>query len=188
MSSCFTVDLSCVKEDCVGRVCVFAPYNSCYMLRKHMTIIAGSGAYQNSTMHTGAGNVNYVSYYVRCIQFRANFLVGMNPDEICSPAYAVLFKVPYKEPVVSDSFYGIGDFILYKEPEKILGYDISSLRKNGNLFNGNNDKYNFNIDVTKPFIVGPNDCVGIFYFIPYKVDDRNVFKLGGSAKVWFDPV
>lgn len=64
------------------------------MLRKQMAIISGSGSVHSSTMHTGSGNINYVSYYVRHIHFEAEFWWRESILEPVYPAYAVLFKIP----------------------------------------------------------------------------------------------
>ena len=186
MSSCFTVNVSFRNVDAVRGYCTFSDGTRRTMIRAHRAIIAGSGSYHNSTMHTGVGNVNYVSYYVRHIHFEAEFCWRESILEPVYPAYAVLFKIPYKEPLFNDSFNNIKDFILYKEPEKVLGYDIATVTSyiQGAFWRS---QPRFCIDIKKPFIVGPNDYVGVFYFIPLR-SNATAFDLKGTAKVLFDPV
>lgn len=67
----------------------------------------------------------------------------------------------------------------------VLGYDIATVTSyiQGAFWKSHP---RFCIDIKKPFIVGPNDYVGVFYFIP--VRSTAAFNLKGTAKVWFDPV
>ena len=167
MSSCFTVDVSVLSTEFLMKLCYFTVDDLEYRARAHKAIIAGSGAYQNSTMHTGSGNVNYVSYYVRRIQLIVEYSVSVDVWVSHSkyPDYVVLFKIPYREPLLKDNYSLIKDFILYKEPEKVLGYDVSYGSRWE--YNGKGRTSRFSIDVTKPFIVGPNDYVGVYYIIWY---------------------
>ena len=149
MSSCFTVDVS-VDFPTVGLIlpCHVTPNSLVYMARSHAAVIVGSGAYQNSTMHSGVGNVNYVSYRVRRIKLEVDYVYTVHaPVQKSCPDYAVLFKVPYREPIVKENFSLLRDFILYREPEKVLGYDLSA--QFYTYDHGSVDGH-FNIDVTKP--------------------------------------
>lgn len=191
MSSCFSVDVShvFVSPD-EYKYCFYSANTQYLTARAHCPIIAGSGAYQDSTMHTGVGNINYVSYFVKRIQFSASY--GYLTDSVTQhktlPSYAVLFKIPYREPLLDDFFLNIKDFILYKEPECVLGFDIVSTKRKG-VSSPNGSCNLFDITVTKPFIVGPNDYVGVFYMISSLATQKTKkLILQGTAKVWFDPV
>lgn len=74
--------------------------------------------------------------------------------------------------------------VLYSHPECVLSYDFISievdkrekLRSSGFL------------SCNKPFVVGPNDYVGVFYYCPHLLNfDDLLWRIDSTAKVTFKP-
>ena len=90
-------------------------------------------------------------------------------------------------------FENIKKFMLYSEPECVLDYKILQVYESYPGEDSEDDKeyeykrpLKFNININKPFVVGPNDYVGVLYmFTP--ASDSAVY-VDASARVWFDVV
>ena len=149
-------------------------------------IIRGSSTVNGDSAHSDdnlAREHNYVSFYVRSIEviyelvFTGTSSVVLDPQ---SPVHVILFKVPYKDDQELESSLitnRIDGMILYSHPECVLAYDvISFIRKATDTHL---------LRCKKPFVVGPNDYVGILYYIP--TNKPYLFKVDGIAKVVFKP-
>lgn len=193
MSSCFLCDTSYKFTENDRYNFVVGPngaddYKRHFMKYKPI-MVGSSGTNTDDRQHTGRGGHNYVSYRVKKIEFRAS-VIDLTPQTALNdnkpfPDYIILFKVPFREFIFDYYFTVMSQFMLYSEPENILTYgvyntvqsyveQIPAQRKFGH------GKYDLNVD--KPFIVGPNDYVGVLYMF-----DKQVV-IAASAKVWFDVV
>lgn len=189
MSSCFLCDTSYVMGDRdVHYVYVSEGRNKSFYM-KFMPIMVGStGTGRNDQQHENNNNQNYVSYRVKRIEFRSSVYQSgsINLDSLSTydSSYILIFKVPFRNPVFDYYFGNMQNFMLYSEPESVLKYGVYGCRR----FSKNNetkrvrvpDKYDLIVD--KPFIVGPNDYVGVLYMF------NLACKIDSSAKVFFDVV
>lgn len=181
MSSCFLCD-------CSYRFAVNDDYNVVYAegqqekyYMKQMPIIIGStGTNTDDQQHKDNNKQNYVSYRVKKIEFRLSSrnlnAVGLKHF----PDYIILFKVPFREPIFDYYFTIMKNFILFSEPECVLSYRVvsdSGMGGSKQYFAGEYD-----LIINKPFIVGPNDYVGVLYFFGGRKE------IDASARVWFDVV
>lgn len=199
MSSCFLCDLSCSFNQWVDRYVSTGLPNPVQtaMYMQQFAIIKGSAVDKSATMpnnitytdqqHTNNAKQNYVSYCVKKIEFEMTTDSASCLDLNFLNDYVVIFKVPYKVPVVDFGFYDMKYFILYKQPECVLGYKIVQNYTYYPQIDGHPQQdekpfkpRQYKIVVDKPFVLGPNDYVGVFYMFNHQ---RSIF---ASAKVWFD--
>lgn len=184
MSSCFLCDCSYNFRNDLPYNVYYAQGQSERHYIKYMPIMVGSsGTDVDDQQHENNKKQNYVSYRVKRIEFRAaadNY--GIAEGDALIPDYIIIFKVPFREVIFDYHFGSIKNFMLYSEPESVLKYGVYSCRSN--LINGatirqkSPDKYD--LIVNKPFVVGPNDYVGVLYFFSMGV------RVSSSARVWFD--
>lgn len=193
MSSCFLCDTSYKFTD-NDRYNFVVGDNGPDDYKRHFMkyrpiMVGSSGTNTNDQQHDNSKKQNYVSYRVKKIEFRAS-VIDLTPQTALNdhnpfPDYIILFKVPFREFVFDYYFTTMSNFMLYSEPENVLTYgvyntvqsyveQIPAQRMFGHC------KYDLN--VYKPFIVGPNDYVGVLYMF-----DKQVV-INASAKVWFDIV
>lgn len=191
MSSCFLCDCSykfSVDNDRY-RVTV-GTNNQCYMFMKYRSIMIGSscssfvGNYNNTIddqQHTGGNKQNYVSYLVKKLEFECDMRARQGGGDGKLPDYFVIFKVPFRKPIIDYYFTLMKEFILYSEPENVLGYDISqNYTPGGGVAENPKNPRRTRIVINKPFVVGPNDYVGVFYMF------NAMDTVDANAKVWFD--
>lgn len=162
-------------------------------LYSQKAIIRGSSTVNGDSAHDSdplAKEHNYVSFYVKSIKIRYDVSFGngdIRRDPVFS-CYVILFKLPYKddEDVRSKlitSNGNINSMVLYSHPECVLAYDIINLNYPA-VKSSSTPRF---LNCNKPFVVGPNDYVGIFYYFPVD-DDRSVeCKVESTAKVIFKP-
>ena len=150
-------------------------------------IIRGSSTVNGDSAHSNtnlARQHNYVSFYIHSIEIKYE-IVRIDEYDINlykAPICVVLFKLPYnseediRSKLITNS---IGGMILYSHPENVLAYDVLHLdRKVTDI--------HF-LHCNKPFIVGPNDYVGILYYIPSDSILNGALGVISSAKVVFKP-
>lgn len=188
MYSVINVDISGKTSDFLGNVVRFGnlttlfEYNQYPIIRGSSTV-NGDSAHSNETL---SQEHNYVSFYVKSIKVRydISFSVIENVTTRRYPGYVILFKFPYKNfnDLMSkfESGYG-GDFILYSHPENVLAYDVYNFTPKGASTKVLSDPRFLNVN--KPFVVGPNDYVGILYFFSSVVKGQ----VEATAKVTFKP-
>lgn len=191
MYSVINLDISAYPSDFVSKLIYYSTTIGYYIDYKYQSIIRGSSTVNGDSAHDTdplAKEHNYVSFYVRSIKIKYDLYInnaqfsGIRPV----PGLVILFKLPYKddqdiiEKLIPTN--NIKDMILYSHPECVLTYDIINCRTTKAHFS---HFLNYN----KPFIVGPNDYVGILYFLP---NDSNysmkVYNISSTAKVIFKPL
>lgn len=182
MSSCFLCDCSYELKENDRHDVVFeeGKINRAYMKYKPI-FIGSSGTDVNDQQHNNNNNQNYVSYIVKKIEFRASYSIKQTGDIEKFPDYIILFKVPFRNPVFDYYFTIMKNFMLYSEPECVLKYGVYNCHYEISGYSRKQkNKNEYSLIVDKPFIVGPNDYVGVLYmFSKYGIIDA-------SAKVWFD--
>ena len=181
MSSCFLCDTSC--EFVAGDRHSF--YNEAglpvYKYMKQVPIMIGSsGTGKDDQQHENNNKQNYISYLVKRLEFRFSMRSEIRYQRNVRPfpEYVLIFKVPMREPIIDYDFNTLNKFILYSEPESVLAYKVIQDRiYDLNQYQGDIIKHpnRFDITITKPFVVGPNDYLGVFYmfsemynFVPIK--------------------
>lgn len=135
MSSCFLCDCTTRIDVDTNRYRVtIGTNNQCYMFMKYMPILIGSScsafvSNYNFTIddqqHTDNNKQNYVSYLVKKIEFECDMRATAGGGDGKLPDYLVIFKVPFRKPIFDYYFTLMKEFILYSEPESVLGYEIS---------------------------------------------------------------
>lgn len=193
MSSCFLCDTSYKMKDDDKYYVYYAQGQREYHFIKHMPIMVGSSGFSvgsvgitsngSDQQHNNNDKQNYYSYRVNKIEFRSTFVETYADIQKEIPSYIILFKVPLER--VMFNFYYIEDmkeFILYSNPECILSYCICPRQMIPVPTRRQRFPDKYDLIVNKPFIVGPNDYVGVLYFFG---SQRNI---DSSAKVWFDVV
>lgn len=188
MSSCFLCDCSCRFTDS-DRYHFLKPspsggYVEVLKYMKQLPIMVGSsGTERNDQQHNNNSLQNYISYRVKKIELRGSVVTASRiRSTVDVPDYVLIFKVPFRTPLVSRNFQQLDRFILYSEPENVLDYKALPLISNY-TFKGQNNE--FKIGINKPFILGPNEYLGVFYMVePPLVTE--VTRVEASARVWFD--
>ena len=128
---------------------------------KQLPIIVGSsGTELDDQQHVNSKKQNYFPYRVKKIEFRCSRFTEYQTAADYYPERILIFKVPFREPIFDYYFYFLSNFMLYSEPESVLGYKIFPITTPDNRL-GHSD--NLEIDINKPFIVGPNEYVGVLY-------------------------
>lgn len=186
MSSCFLCDCTYVLTDDNKHTVIISgtsygdSLDVVYMYMKQVPIMFGSpGNQTNDRQHIGMTGTNYLSYRVKKIDFCCSIqYFADSPERFKFPGYILIFKVPLRDPIVNYNFQTLDKFMLYSEPESVLGYKVLY---STNLFTLRGQPATVKIEINKPFILGPRDYVGVFYM----VHDLG-FKFDASAKVWFD--
>ena len=186
MYSVFNVDLSKgYTEFWQSNVYYQDGFSSIY--HGFVSIIRGSSTVNGDSAHSSdplAKEHNYVSFYVRSIEIIYDFFPTILGSSGRVPSYIILFKLPY------DSDQGIrmkllstnriGAMILYTHPECVLAYDVINLQ-------GEKSVHDCFLRCNKPFVVGPNDFVGVYYYIASNTLSSRRFNVEASAKVVFKP-
>lgn len=190
MSSCFLCDTTYIlDEDNVHFVILNSQTGFSYYMAQLPIIRGSTGLYLDDQQHENNNKQNYVSYRVKRIEFCYNVEEAVMFDQkgwsFVPPSYILIFKVPYREPAVNFDFIDIKKFMLYSEPESVLKYDVYNwslikMKSGQSVRQKKTRKYELIID--KPFIVGPNDYVGVLYMFIEEC------KIASSARVWFDIV
>lgn len=199
MSSCFLCDCSIKFYQNTQRHFVatgLADPTEVGMYMQEVPIIKGSAVDKNATLpnnvtytdqqHTNNNKQNYVSYNVQRIEFEMYppTSYAQRSDAVLND-YVLIFKIPFKIPVFDYYFYDLRNFMLYKQPECVLGYKIlQNYCRDGVIQERPKKARNCKIVVDKPFVLGPNDYVGVFYMFNSGPEKR----INASAKVWFDVV
>ena len=188
MSSCFLCDTS---HNFVAADKHSFYYKAGLPVEKSMKqvpiMIGSSGTGKDDQQHENNNKQNYVSYIVKRLEFRgctsSDVVEGRRTDYF--PDYVLIFKVPMREPIIDYDFNTLNKFILYSEPECVLSYKVIQDRYQNFNDPGHQERIKhpnrFDIIITKPFVVGPNDYVGVFYMFTGLITPIN-----SSAKVWFD--
>lgn len=190
MSSCFLCDCSYEFGD-GDYYSVKIPVGTDQVVRKLMKqvpiMIGSSGTETDDQQHDNSKKQNYVPYRVKRIEFCCSVVNYSNIPTTSSqeiPDYILIFKVPFRNPVFDYQFFLLESFMLYSEPESVLGYKVISTAAQ-HRSRGHTGMVKINID--KPFIVGPSDYVGVFYmFNPLPNLPNQLRRVDASAKVWFD--
>lgn len=187
MSSCFLCDCSYKFDVDSDRYRVTVGINNqCYMMMKYKSIMIGSSCFEmdgrynftiDDQQHTDNNKQNYVSYLVKKIEFECDMRARAGGGDNKLPDYFVIFKVPFRKPIINYYFTVMSNFILYSEPECVLGYEIS---QNYAGYEAPKNSRRTRIVINKPFVVGPNDYVGVFYMF------NAMDSVDACAKVWFD--
>lgn len=186
MSSCFLCDTSYAFTNNDNYSIVYSEGNSEKHYMKYMPVMVGSsGTNVNDQQHNNNNNQNYVSYRVKKIEFRASvhyYLDDNKSDFYYIPDYIIIFKVPFREIIFDYYFTLMKDFVLFSEPESVLKYGVysSPVIRSGSVIRRQKKPDKFDLIVDKPFIVGPNDYVGVLYMFYRHCN------VDSSAKVWFD--
>lgn len=186
MSSCFLCDTSTKLGVDDGYNVMFPDrMQKCYM--KFMPIMVGStGTLRNDQQHLNQKDQNYVSYRVKKIEFRSSVYEKQEISVYSNkPCFILIFKVPFRNPVFDYYFTIMDNFMLYSEPESVLKYSICGFRHitlDGAPPQRAHSPERYDLIIDKPFIVGPNDYVGVLYMFVGQCD------ISSSAKVWFDVV
>lgn len=161
-----------------------------YKYMKYMPIMVGSsGTDLDDQQHKNNKKQNYVSYRVKKLEFCCVY--NGKPDagdaDLTFPDYVLIFKVPFRNPVFEYNFTLMQNFMLFSEPECVLDYKVLQSDSFGGIHgaeDASKQPNKFNININKPFIVCPNDYVGVLYmFTPTVYSDVYV---DASARVWFD--
>lgn len=189
MSSCFLCDCSYKFKENTGDKYSFAYQQGTVIsnvekLMKQVPIMVGSsGTDTNDQQHDNDKNQNYVSYRIKKIEFCGD--IKGEPSQyhpVDFPDYVLIFKVPFRAPVFDYYFGVLQNFMLYSEPECVLGYKVlQPINVQEYYYKG---RSNFKIEINKPFILGPNEYLGVFYMIG--VPTYSYKSVDASAKVWFD--
>lgn len=191
MSSCFLCDTSYdfdgVRDNYY--VTISEGHNELYNMKVLPIMIGSTGQNDEDEdrdqQHTNNKSQNYVSYRVKRIEFRSSIYErSYNPSTQSRLSYILLFKIPFRNPIFDYYFTVMQNFILYSEPESVLKYGIYNWHKISEAVQDRRNKFpqKFDLIVDKPFIVGPNDYVGVLYMFCANC------KVDSSAKVFFDIV
>ena len=191
MSSCFLCDTSYdfdgVRDD---YYVTFSEGRDEKFYMKQLPIMIGSTSRNGEDedldqQHTNNKSQNYVSYRVKRIEFRSSIYErSYNLSSQTRLSYVLIFKVPFRNPIFDYYFRVMPNFMLYSEPESVLKYGVYKWHKITQALDDVKNKFsqNFDLIVDKPFIVGPNDYVGVLYMF------AATCKVDSSAKVFFDVV
>lgn len=194
MSSCFLCECGYTFNQYDGHYISTGMPNpvQALMYMQYFPLIKGSAIDKSATQtnnivytdqqHTNNNKQNYVSYEVKRIEFEMTKPANrVHKQDAVFNDYVLIFKIPYKLPIFDFGFFDMKNFMLYKQPECVLGYKII---QNYAYWGENNEKpfkpRQYKIIVDKPFVVGPNDYVGIFYMF------NSMLRINASSKVWFD--
>lgn len=188
MYSVINVDVSVENSDILHRNIVYqGGIRSIDYCQK--AIIRGSSTVNGDSAHDTdplAKEHNYVSFYVKSIQIRYCVTARCFDVDLTFPFYVVLFKFPYKDDedirskLLSNT---LGSMVLYSHPECVLSYDFVSVETDKDVSRVSSGF----LKCSKPFVVGPNDYVGVFYYCPYKSVGGLIYKVDATAKVIFKP-
>lgn len=195
MYSVINVDTSVKSTDFMGSFIMYkrgvrSTPTSVRVLFCQKPIIRGSSTVNGDSAHDSdplAKEHNYVSFYVRSIKVRyeIDFELDNNFTTNKIPGYVVLFKLPYDsdgailDKIVPRNYGTSGGMVLYSHPEIVLSYGIVS-------FYTKKSKTPRFLVFNKPFVVGPNDYVGILYYFPLTFVDGSC-NVSSTAKVIFKP-
>lgn len=190
MYSKINVDVSCKDNefDHVRIPITGVSYRS--VAYKVLPIIRGSSTVNGDSAHSNtqlARQHNYVTFNVKKIKLSCTFLANVYLVDLFRLSYIVLFKVPYIDEDQLPSLVSPGsnngllkNFILYKSPEAVLSYGALNLT-------GNKKHTEYTLYCNKSFNVGPNDYLGVCYFLTPTTGNSSV-NVDASAEVIFKPI
>lgn len=188
MYSVINVDISAQPSDFLRKRIYYSSTFYRVMQYFHQPIIRGSSTVNGDSAHSNGKldqEHNYVSFYVKSIEIKYDISLRGSLGPLGKvPGYIILFKLPYnddegiREKLIPTT--DIKDIILYSHPENVLIYDIF------NFTSGKSSDSRY-LNYNKPFIVRPNDYVGVFYFFPDHNVIDNVYNIEATAKVIFKP-
>lgn len=194
MYSVINVDLSVKGGDFLRKTIYASDGYFNYIDYFQQAIIRGSSTVNGDSAHSN-GKIeqehNYVSFYIKSIKIKYD----ITPYTLTNVTlgnfifYIVLFKFPYKDDedirsklISTNRTDGI---VLYSHPECVLSYDCIPIMMNKPNKNPHSGFLNYN----KPFVVGPNDYVGIFYYCRHATNIGNVlYNVNSTSKVVFKPL
>lgn len=149
--------------------------------------IRGSSTGNVDSAHVEGSNYNYVSYYIKSIKFKYD--TG-SPNQVPShPSYFCFFKLPYKddnqirEIVTPQYISNIKELFFYSHPESVLGYDV--FKSTHKRYFDSLLTYRGNYSINIPFILLPNEVVGIVY---YNFTNDIDFEVNASVEFEFKPL
>lgn len=196
MYSIISVDISVSHSDFEASGFIYDQQNIAVLLG-YKSIIMGSSTINEDSAHSKGSLNNYVSFYIHSIKIKYD--ICYNNPSVPTPLYInpfptwiILFKIPYKDETelrkilfATSTSTNFKDMILYSHPECILTYDVLNL-------NSKNVLTSHVLNYYEPFIIRPNDYVGILYYIPvgFSFDDQhiNLYDVNSTAKVKFKPL
>ena len=199
MSSCFLCDCSYVfKRSAYSDdyyPIIVDDRRVVYKSMKQLPIMIGSSGIvvDHDQQHNNNDKQNYVSYRVKKIEFCCSYNGVSREGSIYDgdfPDYVLIFKVPFREPVFDYHFTVLNEFMLFSEPECVLDYKVLQplIFGPGVPVQERQPRQpnKINININKPFVVCPNDYVGVLYML--SVPRSETMYVNASARVWFDVV